>query len=281
MSSIQPSSSFWMSELLSSPFSVPSAFLRFTGRNSQAMPENPKGEVSWWKKHHEIMSSVAVILGCYFFLKGHSRVSLTIRKNDSPLNSSISVETKKRETFFTMSPNDVYRGFYWLNVRERFVTHQGWWESESVWGSRAPSLPRYRHKLGRTHWTAAPTGWGTARCPTRYPRRAVHSKKPQWSGRNDRSLWFGISRVPDSPAVQLGFGTPPCSPAVPHWAFLVVPPRSLTLQSHLAPQTHSQVGFLALKHTMRQMKAVLFAVWPCGSCKAAVRSIVIWDKWQI
>lgn len=75
------------------------------------MTENKKGEVSWRKKHHEIMSSIALIMGCFFF-RGHSRVSLEIRKNDSPLNSSISARTKKREKFLIIIPNDVYNVFF-------------------------------------------------------------------------------------------------------------------------------------------------------------------------
>lgn len=72
------------------------------------------------------MSSVAVIMGCFvwFFFTGHSRVSLEIRKNDSPLNPSISVGTKKREIFLIINPNDVCSGFYLLNVHERCSTHQ-------------------------------------------------------------------------------------------------------------------------------------------------------------
>lgn len=39
-------------------------------------------------------------------------MSLEIRKNDSPLNSSISARTKKREKFLIIIPNDVYNVFF-------------------------------------------------------------------------------------------------------------------------------------------------------------------------
>lgn len=61
------------------------------------------------------------------------------------------------------------------------------------------------------------------------------------------SVWRSpLVIVHDSPAGRRGCCTPPCSPAAPRWAFPEVPPTPLTLQSHLTPQSHSQVGFPAL-----------------------------------
>lgn len=64
-------------------------------------------------------------------------MSLEIRKNDSPLNSSISVGTKERETFLIINPNNVYNGFYLLNVHERFpLTRTD--KSQSLCGGPGP-----------------------------------------------------------------------------------------------------------------------------------------------
>lgn len=101
-------------------------------------------------------------------------------KSDSPLNSSISVGVKKRENsrfvFLIFNPNNVYNHFYLLNLHDRCTTHRDWQESESESVSRAPSLPRYRHILEKTHWTMVRTCWLTARCPIQYPRKTVHRK---------------------------------------------------------------------------------------------------------
>lgn len=64
MSLIQPSSSIWMSELLSFSFFL---FLPPFWDSQEDTPRltEEKREVSWWKKDHEITSSVAVIM-CRF-----------------------------------------------------------------------------------------------------------------------------------------------------------------------------------------------------------------------
>lgn len=66
--------------------------------------------------------------------------------------------------------------------------------------------------------------------------------------------------------------TPPCIPVALHLSFLEVPPTSSAPQFHLAPQSRSQVGFLALKHRPQLSWKGLLAQFCCCKAKQAYGS---------